>query len=153
MKKLSVLSTLVFLCLLFHSCSTNQGVRQVQSNETIDQGYGEIEASKSTTAISQMDVSDENSSRSWMELLQRTSGVTVSGSGNQLSIQIRGKKSMTASNEPLFVVDDRIMGNGFHNVSFIDSGMVKRISVLKDAAASSAYGSRGADGVILITLK
>lgn len=148
----SILLIVSLSLLMLQSCSTNQGVRNTNQT-TINQGYGEIEASKSTTAISQMDVSDENTSRSWMELLQRTSGVTVRGQGNQLSIQIRGKKSMTASNEPLFVVNDRIMGNGFHNVSFIDSGMVKTISVLKDAAASSAYGSRGADGVVLIYLK
>lgn len=152
---MKIFSALIILCVtigLFTSCSTNQ-VAQHSNQAKIDQGYGEVDATKSTTAISQSDVSNEDPSRSWMELLQRTSGVTVSGSDNDLSIQIRGKKSMTASHEPLFVVDDRIMGNGFHNVSFINPGLVKRISILKDAAASSAYGSRGADGVILITLK
>ncbi len=152
MNSYPTLSIFFFALLLCQSCSTNQAV-QKSGQTKIDQGYGEVDASKNTTAISQSDVSNEDSSRSWMELLQRTSGVTVSGSDNDLSIQIRGKKSMTASNEPLFVVDDRIMGNGFHNVSFINPGLVKRISILKDAAASSAYGSRGADGVILITLK
>lgn len=134
------------------ACSSSQSINN-NKQQQIDQGYGSVDASKSTTAINQIDVSSEESNVTWMELLQRTAGVTVSGRGNNLSIQIRAKKSMTASHEPLFVVDNVPVGNGFNNVSFIDPNQVQRISILKDAASSSSYGSRGADGVILITLK
>jgi len=137
---------------LLLSCASS-GVKQ-NSSELIDQGYGSIESSKNTTAISQTDLSDnQNANITWIELLQSTSGVSVSGYGNNLNIQIRAKKSMNSGNEPLFVLDDKILGNGFQYISFVDPNMVKRISVLKDGASASAYGSRGADGVILVTLK
>ena len=124
------------------------------SSKLIDQGYGSIDANKNTTAISQTDLTNNpNANITWIELLQRTSGVSVSGSGNNLNIQIRAKKSMNSGNEPLFVLDDKILGNGFQYISFVDPNMVKRISILKDGASASAYGSRGADGVILVTLK
>ena len=137
---------------LLLSCASS-GVNR-NSSELIDQGYGRIEASKNTTAISQTDLTNNpNANITWIELLQRTSGVSVSGSGNDLSIQIRAKKSMNSGNEPLFVLDDKILGNGFQYISFVDPNMVKRISILKDGASASAYGSRGADGVILVILK
>jgi len=142
---------LAFLVFLFSGCASTKGVESDTYN--LNQGYGEVDAKKSTTAISQIEVKDKDAATSWIQLFQQSSGVTVSGHGNDLSIQIRAKKSMNSGFEPLFVVDDRIMGNGFRHVSFIDPFMVKRITVLKDAAAASAYGSRGADGVILITLK
>lgn len=134
------------------SCASS-GVNR-NSSVLLDQGYGNIESSKNTTAISQTDLSDnQNANITWIELLQRTSGVSVSGSGNDLNIQIRAKKSMNSGNEPLFVLDDKIVGNGFQYISFVDPNLVKRISILKDGASASAYGSRGADGVILVTLK
>jgi TonB-dependent SusC/RagA subfamily outer membrane receptor len=137
---------------LLMSCASS-GYNKNSSTQ-IDQGYGSIDANKNTTAISQIDLSNnQNANITWIELLQRTSGVSVSGHGNDLSIQIRGKKSMSAGNEPLFVLEDKILGNGFSYISFVDANMVKRISVLKDGASASAYGSRGADGVILVTLK
>lgn len=147
---LSILS-IALLAILLSACASTTGVQSDTYN--LNQGYGEVNAKHSTTAIGQIEVKDRDAGLSWMQLFQQTSGVTVSGDGNNLSIQIRARKTMNSSFEPLFVVDDRIMGNGFRNVSFIDPFMVKRITVLKDAAAASAYGSRGADGVILITLK
>jgi len=142
---------LIFTVLLLVGCASTTPVQSDTYN--LNHGYGEVDAKKSTTAISQIELKDKDAATSWIQLFQQTAGVTVSGHGNDLSIQIRAKKSMNAGYQPLFVVDDRIMGNGFRHVSFIDPFMVKRITVLKDAAAASAYGSRGADGVILITLK
>jgi len=139
------------ICLLI-ACGTTKSTT-TKSND-INQGYGSISNKKSTTAVSQTEVGDAASGDiSWMQLFQKTSGLTVRGSGRNLSIQIRSKKSMTAGHEPLFIVDGQIRGNGFENISFIDPAEVRRISVLKDAASAAAYGSRGANGVILVTLK
>lgn len=137
---------------LFTSCATSNANRNQTKNKQIDQGYGTVDEGKNTTSISQVDV-DETGAVTWIELLQRTAGVSVSGRGNNLDIQIRASKSMTASHQPLFVLDGKPLGNGFQFISFVDPNMVKRISILKDAASASSYGSRGADGVILVTLK
>ncbi len=74
----------------------------------------------------------------------KCAGVIVRGN----SIQIRGISSINLSTEPLLIVD----GVEMKDVSGINPRDVKEIQVLKDAAAS-IYGSRGANGVILITLK
>lgn len=147
-KFIIVVSTLI----LAACSSTNTSV--VKDGPLIDQGYGTVASSQSTTAISQINI-DENeaASVSWMELFQRAAGVTVKGRGNNLSIRIRAKKSINGSQEPLFVVNNTPVGQGFTNVAFIDPTQVKSISILKDAASASAYGSRGANGVILIKLK
>lgn len=84
------------------------------------------------------------------------------GSGTE--IRIRGMGSFSASNEPLYVIDGvPVMAGDMHSsqgglpvgnvMSMIPSGDIETITVLKDAAASSLYGSRAANGVILITTK
>ena len=89
---------------------------------------------------------------------------TLSGqAGSTSSIRVRGIGSMNASNEPLYVVDGVpvISGNvtqmGIYTsnnvMSTINPNDIESITVLKDAAASSLYGSRAANGVIVITTK
>ena len=83
--------------------------------------------------------------------------------GAQFSVQIRGRNSIQSGNEPLYVVDGVIYGSdnltqsSFHQVNNAFSTLVPddidRIEVLKDADATALYGSRGANGVILITTK
>lgn len=89
------------------------------------------------------------------EVLQgNVSGVEVSqwsGSpGDSPSIRIRGVGSINASSEPLIVVDGVPYGNSLNTINPLD---IERISVLKDASATALYGSRAANGVILITSK
>jgi len=152
-EKILFLPILLFSLSLFIACSTTN--QATSGDNQIDQGYGKIAKKDRTTAISQTEIGEATASGniSWMELFQKTSGVTVKGNGRNLNLQIRGNKSMNNAGQPLFIVDGQIRGNGFENISFIDPGEVKRISILKDAASASAYGSRGADGVILVTLK
>ncbi|MDM1396410.1 SusC/RagA family TonB-linked outer membrane protein [Myroides odoratimimus] len=89
---------------------------------------------------------------------------TTSGSpGAVQNIRIRGRNSMSANNEPLFVVDGipltsgNISGNTdgttLSSISGISSEDVESMTVLKDAAATAAYGARGGNGVIVITTK
>lgn len=89
---------------------------------------------------------------------------TTSGSpGATQNIRIRGRNSLSANNEPLFVVDGipltsgNISGNNegtsLSSLSGINSEDIATMTVLKDAAATAAYGARGGNGVILITTK
>lgn len=71
--------------------------------------------------------------------------------GATTSIRIRGTRSITASNEPLIIVDG-IM-DAIHDLNDINSDDIASISVLKDASSTAIYGSRGANGVIIITTK
>jgi TonB-linked SusC/RagA family outer membrane protein len=88
------------------------------------------------------------------DILQgRSAGVnvtSVSGApGGTTSIRIRGSNSITGSNEPLYVIDGFVGGN-MSNVNPTD---IESIQILKDAASTAIYGSRGANGVVLITTK
>ena len=80
----------------------------------------------------------------------RFAGVEVTPRGSGFAIKIRGTGSFTSSNEPLFIVDGSVAQSGTLNrISPLD---VERIEVVKDGMASF-YGSRGANGVIVITTR
>jgi TonB-linked SusC/RagA family outer membrane protein len=86
--------------------------------------------------------------------------------GGETSIRIRGSSSINAGNEPLYVVDGMLImsdnsqtnaggiaGAGLNGLSSISPGDIERIEILKDASATALYGSRGSNGVVLITTK
>lgn len=84
----------------------------------------------------------------------RAAGVTVMQTsakpGEEASIRVRGNRSLKANNEPLYVVDGIPIVVGLNELSPSD---IESIEVLKDASATAIYGSRGANGVILVTTK
>lgn len=84
----------------------------------------------------------------------RISGVQVSTQtgepGSSISVRVRGVGSISASNEPLYIVDGIPMENGLENISPND---IENISVLKDASSAAIYGSRATNGVVLVTTK
>ena len=95
-------------------------------------------------------------------LVGNVSGVYVSETsgqpGSYSEIRIRGLGSFSASNSPLYVIDGVVISTGFFTenanlMSSIPAGDIESMTVLKDAAATSLYGSRAANGVILITTK
>lgn len=83
--------------------------------------------------------------------------------GATADIRIRGRSSITAGNEPLYVIDGVPMttgnqaaatsGSSLTSLAFLNSNDIESITVLKDASATAAYGARGANGVIVITTK
>ena len=88
-----------------------------------------------------------------MKALQgRIAGVDIVTSSNEpgaaMNVRIRGVRSLTASNEPLYVVDGIPISGGIQD---FNPQTIESIDVLKDAAATAIYGSRGANGVILVT--
>ncbi|MFP4291814.1 MAG: SusC/RagA family TonB-linked outer membrane protein, partial [Cyclobacteriaceae bacterium] len=73
--------------------------------------------------------------------------------GQNVSVQIRGRRSISASNEPLYVIDGIPQTSESSAIFDINPQDIESMEVLKDAAATAIYGSRGANGVILITTK
>jgi TonB-dependent SusC/RagA subfamily outer membrane receptor len=70
---------------------------------------------------------------------------------NNYKVQIRGANSITGNNKPLYVVNGVPMTEG--SISNIDESTIKSVDILKDANATALYGTRGANGVVVITLK
>lgn len=116
-------------------------------DDPINVGYATVKKKDLTSSVSQIDVTESkySSYRSIYEVLRGGAVPGVQVNGN--SIRIQGASSLMLSTEPLFVVDGVPVGT----VDDIQPVMVKSIQVLKGSAAS-IYGSRGANGVILINL-
>ena len=121
-------------------------------------GYGTTKKSDltgSVTNVKMADITDSPSVSVDNALQGRIAGAefmsTDGAPGATTSIRIRGTRSITASNEPLFVVDGVM--DAINDLNDINSDDIQSISVLKDASATAIYGSRGANGVIIITTK
>ncbi|MDR2650924.1 MAG: TonB-dependent receptor [Prevotellaceae bacterium] len=117
-------------------------------------GYGAVRRADLTGAISSVSAADfkQGIISSTEQLLQgKIAGLTViQGSGDPTrgsSVRLRGGTSLTASSSPLFVVD----GIPGVDINTIQPGEILSFDVLKDASATAIYGSRGANGVIMVT--
>ena len=148
-----------------------------QLNDIVVIGYGEVKKEDITGAITSIKPSDvtKNQSQGIENVLQgRSAGVVISQNGfeptSPISIQIRGINSLGMGTQPLFVVDGIIINSaGEENVDPLEGGNtylatqnglvginpkdIESIEILKDASATAIYGSRGSNGVILITTK
>jgi TonB-linked SusC/RagA family outer membrane protein len=127
-------------------------------DEIVVIGYGTQKKSHLTGAISRVSADDLAQlpvSRVDDALVGRVSGVNIASTegeaGSAPTIRIRGTGSMVASSDPLIVVDGLIVDNDF--LGSLDMNDVESFEVLKDAASSAIYGSRGGHGVILVTTK
>ena len=94
----------------------------------------------------------ERAYTSLIDMLREQPQLTITGSGSNATIRIRGNKSLLGDNEPLFVVDGTPVGTYGSISTAIDVNSVASIRVLAGAQAS-IYGSRGANGVVLIKMK
>ncbi|MCR9063487.1 MAG: TonB-dependent receptor [Cytophagales bacterium] len=128
-------------------------------DEVVVVGYGVTQKRDLTGSVAQVDAESlENAPGSRVDqMLQgRAAGVMVTSSngspGARSSIRIRGGNSVNADNEPLYVIDGFIVGTDF-NLNNLNTNDIESIDILKDATAISIYGTRGANGVILITTK
>ncbi|MCU4157152.1 TonB-dependent receptor [Carboxylicivirga sp. A043] len=127
-------------------------------DEVVAVGYNTVRKKDVTGAVAQVKASDLVKSPVTnydQALAGRVAGVQVSSAdgtpGEGLNIVIRGGNSITGDNSPLYVVDGIPMED--FDPASISSHDIKDFDVLKDASASAIYGSRGANGVILITTK
>nr|WP_068891308.1 TonB-dependent receptor [Pedobacter panaciterrae] len=130
---------------------------QNELDQVVVVGYGTSKKKDLTGAISSISKESLNlggvTSNVAQAIQGRASGVQVSQAssapGGTTIIRIRGGNSIKSTNEPLYVVDGFITDNG-QNISPSD---IEDIQILKDASATAIYGSRGANGVVLITTK
>ncbi len=127
-------------------------------NEIVIIGYGAVNRKDLTGSVAQVKIEDMQKSpvASFDQALAgRIAGVQVSTSegqpGSVANIVIRGGNSLTQSNTPLYVIDGFPMEDA--NTLAINPQDIKSISILKDASATAIYGSRGANGVIVIETK
>ena len=129
---------------------------KVQLETAIAIGYGVSKKSDLTGAVAVVDMEElqDTPVNSVAEALQgRIAGADIiSGTGEPgsgTSIQIRGARSISAGNEPLIVVDGVL--DAVSSMDDINPADIVNISVLKDVSSTAIYGSRGANGVILVT--
>lgn len=128
-------------------------------DEVVVIGYGtqrKSDLTGSVASVSSEDITQVPSSRVDQVLQGRAAGVQVtqtSGApGAGTVIRVRGGNSITGSNEPLWVIDGIVVGTNF-NLNNINANDIKSIEILKDASSIAIYGSRGANGVVLVTTK
>jgi TonB-linked SusC/RagA family outer membrane protein len=137
--------------------------------EVVAIGYGTMKKSDLTGSVSSIKSEDIERSpvTSFDQAIQgKAAGVQVtqasSAPGGRVSIRIRGGNSLSSSNEPLYIVDgfpisagNSAGGNGVgqNPLATISPSDIASIEILKDASATAIYGSRGANGVVLITTK
>ncbi|MAH59260.1 MAG: SusC/RagA family TonB-linked outer membrane protein, partial [Flavobacteriaceae bacterium] len=145
-------------------------------DEVIITGYGSVTKRDATGAVDAVSAGDfdQVSADSPAQLLRgKVAGVQITSStgepGAGVAIRVRGNSSVRSGNEPLIVVDgvplaggntssglgDEILGSGSakNPLNFLNQNDIESISVLKDASSTAIYGSRGANGVIVITTK
>lgn len=137
-------------------------IQMVEDSQQLDEvvvvGYGIQRKSDLTGSVTSVKAEELNtfpSSNVGDMLRGKAAGINVTATsgrpGSAPDILIRGKRSLTGGNEPLYVVDGvPVDGEGFANLNNAD---IKSLEVLKDAAAQAIYGARAANGVILVTTK
>src|SRR5690625_3215573 len=128
----------------------------LSGEEVVVIGYGTVAKSDLTGSVSSVDAEDVTSvpTTNVAEALQgKVSGMDITRSSGEagagVNITLRGNRSLTASNSPLVIVD----GIQYGSMEDINPNDIESIEVLKDASSTAIYGSRGANGVILISTK
>ena len=126
-------------------------------NEVVAVGYGVMRKSDLTGSVVRVgskDISNIPTVRLDQALTGKASGVHITNTSGEpgagTNILIRGGNSISASNEPLYVIDGFI---GAGDLNLIDPNDIESVEILKDAAATSIYGARGANGVVIVTTK
>lgn len=134
-------------------------------NDVVVIGYGVAKKNDLTGSVTALKPDDKNHGiiTSAQDMIQgKIAGVNVNSAsgapGDGAQIRIRGGASLTASNNPLIVIDGMPMDNndtkGVNNpLSLVNPNDIESFTVLKDASATAIYGSRGSNGVIIITTK
>jgi TonB-dependent SusC/RagA subfamily outer membrane receptor len=140
-------------------------------SEVVVVGYGSLERKNLIGSIAKIDPSESKTIQAGSfdaQLQGKVSGVQISSStgvpGEVVNIRVRGATSINADNDPLYVVDGVFINNNSLQtigtggkatspIADLNPNDIESIEVLKDAEATALYGSRGANGVILISTK
>lgn len=125
--------------------------------ETVVIGYGAVKKRDVSTAISQIkseDIANHSISDFRQAMVGKMAGVSVMQTSGDpegsVMVRVRGIGSATAGNDPLYVIDGVPVESGLSNINAND---IESMEVLKDASSAAIYGSRGSNGVILVTTK
>lgn len=125
-------------------------------SEVVVVGYGEVKKSDLTGAVASIhsqDIVRSNPVMASKAIQGQVAGATVTKSSNKpgagYNITIRGENTINNSTEPLIVIDG-LMGGNLNNLNPND---IESMNVLKDASSTAIYGSRGANGVVIVTTK
>ena len=125
-------------------------------DEVVVIGYQTIRKADLTGAVSVMDMKEplsQNTGNILNSMAGKLPGVNIvpnSAPGGGASIRVRGMSTANSSNEPLYIVDGVATSEGLNGINPSD---IETLQVLKDAASASIYGSRAANGVVIITTK
>jgi len=128
-----------------------------QFDEIVVVGYGTQKKSDVTGALINVTAKELTSrpvNNAFEALQGKAAGVDITSNerpGELGAIYIRGKRSLNATNDPLYVVDGIPLASG--GIETLNPRDIESIDILKDASATAIYGSRGANGVILVTTK
>ena len=140
------------------------GTEESLLDEVVVIGYGAVKKDDLTGSVSTIGQEEFNKgviSSPEQLLVGKVAGLQISGDGSpggKTRFRLRGENSLRATQEPLVVIDGVPLSN-VNNAStrnirnFINPDDIETMSILKDASATAIYGSRGANGVILITTK
>ncbi|CAN5703798.1 hypothetical protein BH11BAC3_BH11BAC3_25670 [soil metagenome] len=126
-------------------------------NDVVVIGYATVKKKDVTGAvagINQTDIKSRPVTNALQAMQGKVAGVDITSNerpGQVGSINIRGVRSLTASNSPLYVVDGIPLSTG--GIEFINPNDIEAVDILKDASATAIYGSRGANGVVIISTK
>ncbi|WHF51691.1 SusC/RagA family TonB-linked outer membrane protein [Chryseobacterium gotjawalense] len=143
---------------------TNDSIKTAEIEQVVLIGYGKQKKEDLTGSIASITSKDFNpgSTSADQLIIGKAPGVTVTGNGGNpgsgATIRIRGGASLTASNDPLIVIDGIPMDFGglsgaSNALALINPNDIESFDVLKDASAAAIYGNRASNGVILITTK
>jgi len=126
------INTIIYVIIigLFASCASSRNAQDMTDPAELSTTYNEL-----------------------ADYLRRVPGVLVTGSSGNYSVLIRGISSISGSNEPLYVIDRSQVGSYTQAAAMIDPNDIAYVEVLKDVASTTAYGMRGANGVIIIHTK
>jgi TonB-linked SusC/RagA family outer membrane protein len=136
-------------------------IKLLPDNKTLSEvvvvGYNTVkrtDVTSSVVSVSAEDIRSRPVANALQAIQGKAAGVDITSNerpGEMGSIRIRGNRSLTATNNPLYVVDGIPLSSG--GIEFINPNDIEAIDILKDASATAIYGSRGANGVVVVTTK
>ena len=146
-----------FIIVFFVGCSATKsttGKSKKNPPQVVDDGYQKVLAKNTNQTNFEVKPNEERRANIPLDdMIRRLPGVLVTGSGQNISIKISGSESFMAGTSPLFVINGSPAGDNYAQVaSVVNPNDVSSIRVLKGSEAT-IYGTRGANGVILINTK
>ena len=147
----------LFTVAIIAACSSSKSTTtsaNSTSNNVIDDGYQQVLAKDTNQSYSTVNPNEERRSNlSFGDMLRRLPGVQVSGQGQNIRVKVSGTDSFMSNTDPLFVLNGTSVGTNVAQITgTINPNDITSLRVLKGSDAA-IYGTRGANGVILIRTK